>query len=136
MDCCRSFRFHCAEPRVSQQNVLECAPRTASRQTSISVTVSIPDLLSRTRIATAAGEDWVDYDDEDDADDTYAASWKRELVEVSPGTSPAGYGTGRPGGYGGAGSPLPYGSPPGGISSPPPVGILSPPPPPPPKVIA
>lgn len=89
-------------------------------------------MSSRSRIA--AGQDWVDYDDEDDAFDTFAASWKRELVEVSPGSGAAA-GYGMPGGYG-SGRTNPYGVSPEGPRglSPPPVGILSPPPPP--KVIA
>lgn len=95
-------------------------------------------MSSRTR--TAAGQDWIDYDDEDDAYDISAAS-KRELVEVFSGSgAAAGYGTGIPGGYGGSGSgtTLPYGGTPQGPGrlSPPPVGVLSPPPPPPPKVSA
>lgn len=74
-----------------------------------------------------AGPDWVDYDDEDDAYDTYSASPKRELVEV-PGVAvssvtvlqnplPGGYGN-----YGGGGNlPNPYGmSPPSPRPSPPP----------------
>lgn len=59
-----------------------------------------------------AGPDWVDYDDEDDAYDTYSASPKRELVEISsvPGV---GVSSVSPGGYGYYGdrrnSPSPYG---------------------------
>ena len=80
----------------------------------------------------AAGQDWVDYGDEEDADETNAASWKRELAEVSPGSGAAA-GYGMAGGYGSnSGRTSPYGvSPMGpGILSPPPVGVLSPPPPP------